>query len=130
MDPSCVAASTSSTKLPHAQTHGTNSTIAKLPPLTCAPGSIIPVETSVGPIVDMPHGDIELMQARTNDEPTIHISNPTPQRPHNMRTRAMDGIFKPKTLPATIHPSPQAFHTTIVSNELTYYSQTVKHTDW
>ncbi|KAJ8636282.1 hypothetical protein MRB53_010549 [Persea americana] len=136
VDPSCVATCTSSTKLPLAQTHGNNFIVAKLPPQTCAPSSVIPVETFMGPIANMSHGDAKLMQpnssliTRTNDDPTIHIPDSTPQRPHTMHTRAMDGIFKPKTLLATKHSLPHAFHTTIVPNEPTSYSQAVKHANW
>ena len=44
------------------------------------------------------------------------------QRHHSMRTRAMDGIFKPKRLMATRYPLPMALQTTLIPAKPTRYS--------
>lgn len=53
-----------------------------------------------------------------------------PQCVRSMRTRSMDGIFRPKTMTATKHPLPKALQTTLAPSEPTSYSHAVKSAEW
>ena len=66
------------------------------------------------------------------NEVVVPITNPLPhlQRTHTMRTRAVDGIFKPKTLNATKHPLPKVFQTALAPSEPTCFSQAMKSLEW
>ncbi|XXG59499.1 hypothetical protein AAC387_Pa04g1573 [Persea americana] len=66
------------------------------------------------------------------NEVVVPITNPLPhlQRTHTMRTQAVDGIFKPKTLNATKHPLPKVFQIALALSEPTCFSQAIKSLEW
>ena len=72
------------------------------------------------------------MEPEPTHETTATITDPLPlaQRTHTMRTRAIDGIFKPKMFLATKHPLPKVFQTALVPSEPTCNSQAVKSLEW
>ena len=73
---------------------------------------IVPI-THVGPQAPITHVGPQAQPLPTSDGS---------QRPHSMRTRAMDENFKPKKLMATRYPLPMALQTTIIPTEPTCYS--------
>ena len=50
---------------------------------------------------------------------TVPIPDPLPPAwcTHTMRTRAVDGVFKPRTLTATKHPLPKVFRNVLAPSE-------------
>lgn len=81
----------------------------------------------------LPHGPTNShvpTKPATNNNAQASVSPQPSQRPHHMRTRSMDGIFKPKTLIVTKHSLPKAIQCTLELREPTCYSQAIKLVEW